>query len=279
MASSDYPFFAAGSEIGGSTTMFDGETLSSGYLPAWLDFQDGARYALGVGSQARVFADRVELDGVSLEVVAAGSRLRRIVAAGLRFQPLDESARATIYSDRPEVVSVFVAEGEWEVLLVDGSRGARIKQNQFATFSRTFTSPRFAGAESAPRDGADPAARAGLRPDTRKRVAGVAQGAPAAERLPDARFWRAHRRSGERRPGRTPMERRRGERPPWTPSYCLARRSRSGPSCTARWAGTASGAGRRTAPRRYRRVRPTASPAMQPPRRRWTPAARCAADP
>ena len=60
----------------------------------------------------------------------------------MRFQPLDESARATIYSDRPEVVSVFVAEGEWEVLLVDGSRGALIKQNQFATFSRTFTSPR-----------------------------------------------------------------------------------------------------------------------------------------
>ncbi len=142
MASSDYPFFAAGSEIGGTTTMFDGETLSSGYLPAWLDYQDGARYALGVGSQASVFVDRVELDGVSLEIVSAGSRLRRVVAGGLQFVPKDPTTQATIYSDRPEVVSVFVAEGELEVLLVDGSRGALIKKNQFATFSRTMTSPR-----------------------------------------------------------------------------------------------------------------------------------------
>ncbi len=142
MAASDYAFYVAGSAIDGSTTIFDGEALSSGYLPAWLDLKDGARYALGIGSQARVFTDRVELEGVSLEIVAAGSRLRRVIAGGLQFVPQSAAARATIYSDRPEVVSIFVAEGEVSVLLVDGAPGARIKRNQSATFSHSLTSPR-----------------------------------------------------------------------------------------------------------------------------------------
>jgi hypothetical protein len=72
LARSEAPFLTGGSDAPGEGNVFEGESLHSYYLPVWIDYRDGARYALGVGSAARLSGERIELQGVSLEIVSPG---------------------------------------------------------------------------------------------------------------------------------------------------------------------------------------------------------------
>jgi hypothetical protein len=120
LARSEAPFLTGGSDAPGEGNVFEGESLDSYYLPVWIDYRDGARYALGIGSAARLSNERVELQGVSLEIVEPGPDRRPIVAATFTFRP-SRDCRATIFLDRGDMATAHVSEGRMEVLDAAGA--------------------------------------------------------------------------------------------------------------------------------------------------------------
>jgi hypothetical protein len=141
LAHGEAPFLVGGTSIPGDGNVFDGESVSSYYLPTWIDYLDGARYALGIGSAVRLTADRIHLEGVSLEIVSAGSFRRPIRAASMLIQPTSD-CQATVYTDRPDTVTVHVTEGSVEVYSVAGLRIGAVSSGSAATFSYINGQPR-----------------------------------------------------------------------------------------------------------------------------------------
>lgn len=135
LARSEAPFLTGGSDAPGEGNVFEGESLDSYYLPVWIDYQDGARYSLGVGSAARLYDTRIELQGVSLEIVSPGPNGRPVIAAGLWFRPSGD-CRATVYSDSGEAATAHVSEGRLEVFNAIGDQVGSIEAAQARTFWR-----------------------------------------------------------------------------------------------------------------------------------------------
>jgi hypothetical protein len=135
LARSEAPFLTGGSDAPGEGNVFEGESLDSYYLPVWIDYRDGARYALGIGSAARLSNERVELQGVSLEIVEPGPDRRPIVAATFTFRP-SRDCRATIFLDRGDMATAHVSEGRMEVLDAAGALLDVVEAAQAKTFSR-----------------------------------------------------------------------------------------------------------------------------------------------
>ena len=134
LARSEAPFLTGGSDAPGEGNVFEGESLDSYYLPVWIDYRDGARYALGIGSAARLSDERIELQGVSLEIVSPGPNRRPVVAASLTFRPSND-CRATVYLDSSDMVTAQVSEGRLDVLDADGELLHVIERQQAKTFS------------------------------------------------------------------------------------------------------------------------------------------------
>ncbi len=135
MARSEAPFLTGGSDAPGEGNVFEAESLDSYYLPVWIDYRDGARYALGVGSGARLSDERIELQGVSLEIVSPGPSRRPIVAATLTFRPSSD-CRATVYSDSSNMATAQVSAGRLEVFDAAGELQDVVEAMQAKTFSR-----------------------------------------------------------------------------------------------------------------------------------------------
>lgn len=134
LARSEAPFLVDGTGVPGEGNVFDGETLTSYYLPAWIDYLDGSRYVLGIGSAARLSADRIDLEGVSLEIVAAGPGSRPIQAALMVFRPSPD-CQATLYMDRADTATAHVSQGMVEVYTVTGEYVGVISGGEAKTFS------------------------------------------------------------------------------------------------------------------------------------------------
>ncbi len=134
LARSEAPFLVGGTGVPGEGNVFDGETLTSYYLPAWIDYLDGSRYVLGIGSAARLSADRIDLEGVSLEIVAAGPGSRPIQAALMEFRPSPD-CQATLYMDRADTATAHVSQGMVEVYTVTGEYVGVTSAGEAKTFS------------------------------------------------------------------------------------------------------------------------------------------------
>lgn len=141
LARSEAPFLVGGTSAPGEGNVFDGESLTSYYLPAWIDYLDGARYVLGIGSAVRLSAAQIELEGVSLEIVVAG-RSRRPVRVGTLMIKPSADCQATIYSDDEDTVTVNVNQGSVEVHTLTGARVGAVSVDHAATFAYVDGEPR-----------------------------------------------------------------------------------------------------------------------------------------
>lgn len=141
MARSEAPFLVGGTSVPGEGNVFDGESLTSYYLPAWVDYLDGARYVLGIGSAVRLSATQIELEGVSLEIVVSGRSHRPIRVGTMKITP-SADCQATIYSDDEETVTVNVTEGSVEVNTVPGVRIGSVAADHATTFAYVDGEPR-----------------------------------------------------------------------------------------------------------------------------------------
>ena len=122
--------------IRGDATLLEGEAVSTNVVPARLYLESGGFAILGPGSQARVFADRIELSGVSLEMLRFGDPAVPVSAGGLRILPASPDARASVFSDRASVVSVMVSQGNVDVTTGSGRVLRRMPAGSAATFAQ-----------------------------------------------------------------------------------------------------------------------------------------------
>ena len=132
--------------IRGDGVLLEGEALSTNVFPARLYLENGGFAIVGIGSQARVYGDRVRVSGVSFEMLRFGSpalplevgatgsgkRSRR----GLLVAPATPDARVSVFTDRPAVVSVMVTKGEVTVSDALGRLLRRMPAGSVATFAR-----------------------------------------------------------------------------------------------------------------------------------------------
>ena len=137
-ARSDYPFVVAGVEVSGGGTILEGETVSASYLPVRLFLSNGAFVVLGAGSRARVNGTRILLDGVSLEVLRAGTPPLEVEAHRFSFTAADETTRFLLYSDSPDAVSAAVLAGEVTPYAFGAGSQDVMQPGQEATFSEDF---------------------------------------------------------------------------------------------------------------------------------------------
>ena len=122
-AVSEAVFLIEGAEVFGNVTLLAGETVTSSYLPLRLRLQSGTSLTLGPGSQARIWSDRVRLDGVSLDV-AVGRGAPFLVEVGAFTLELEPGGRGSIFSDRPELVSAWTEQGSLRAM-ASGSEQAQ----------------------------------------------------------------------------------------------------------------------------------------------------------
>lgn len=134
-ARSEYPFVIEGVEAPGGGTVLEGERVSASYFPVRLFLSNGAFVVLGAGSQARVTSSRIWFEGVSLEVLRAGSPPLAVETGGFELTPADEGARFVVYSDSPESVSAATLAGAVTPRLLGGEPQTPIEAGREATFS------------------------------------------------------------------------------------------------------------------------------------------------
>lgn len=137
-AEGPYPFQVNGNKIERSTTLFEGETVTSALLPTQLSIE-GGRFGLGIASQARVFEKRLVLEGGSLRLTGATSGIG-IEAAGLNLAADSADTVATLYSARPDQLSITVESGEVSVFNGRGKEVARAKPDAVTTIRDTRAS-------------------------------------------------------------------------------------------------------------------------------------------
>jgi len=126
-----------GSEITGSSTVFVGESITSGQLPTQLNLPDGSRYRIGIGSRVQLRENLLVLDGGSLEIMATGSKPPVLQVAGLEFALPNDDTRASLYISRPDIVSVSVDEGSIVSSRPNGKQVQAIKAGEMVTFANT----------------------------------------------------------------------------------------------------------------------------------------------
>ncbi|MCB1018480.1 MAG: hypothetical protein KDC27_01065 [Acidobacteria bacterium] len=123
--------------IRGDGVLLEGEAVSTNVAPARVYLENSGFAILGVGSQVRVFEDRVQISGVSVEMLRFGSPALPLEAGGLEIAAATPDARLSVFTDRPTVVSVMVSRGEAEVSLEGGRVLRRMPAGSAATFTRT----------------------------------------------------------------------------------------------------------------------------------------------
>lgn len=134
-AEGTYPFQVNGKKIERSTTLFDGETVTSALLPTDLSLA-GSRFGLGIASQAKVFQKRLVLEGGSLRMTGETSGVA-VEAAGLELSSPSKNTVATLYSSRPDRLSIVVESGEVSVLDSAGKAIARATSKGVTTIRDT----------------------------------------------------------------------------------------------------------------------------------------------
>ena len=123
--------------VRGDAVLLEGEAVSTNEVSARIHHNNGAFAILGPGSQARLFEDRIELSGVSLEMLRFGDPATAIEAGGLTILSASPDARASVFSDRPSVVSVMVSKGSVDVATTDGAALRRMPAGSAATFAQS----------------------------------------------------------------------------------------------------------------------------------------------
>ena len=136
-ATSDSRFLAGGSEVTGHVTVFEGESVTSGHLPTRLNLQDGWRFLVGIGSRVQISRTALQLDGGSLDIIAAGKGERALHAAGLRVLCRDSDTKASIYISRADAATVSVESGEISVVRPNGEEVRTLAAGSMATFTNT----------------------------------------------------------------------------------------------------------------------------------------------
>jgi hypothetical protein len=122
--------------IRGDGVLLEGEAVSTNMVPARLYVEGGGFGIVGIGSQARVFADHILISGVSFEMLRFGARALPLEAGGLRIAAASPDARVSVFTDRPSVVSVMVSNGEAAVSTKAGRVLRRMPAGSAATFTR-----------------------------------------------------------------------------------------------------------------------------------------------
>lgn len=139
-AEGPYPFQVNGKKIERNTTLFEGETVTSALLPTQLSIAD-SRFGLGIASQARVFDKRVVFDGGSLRMMGATGGVG-VEAAGLKLASQSDGTVATVYTARPDQLSITVESGEVSVLDGNGKEIAMAKPGAVTTIRDTRSGPK-----------------------------------------------------------------------------------------------------------------------------------------
>ncbi len=132
----DAAYLVETDSIRGDAVLLDGEAVSTNVAPARIYLSNGGFGIVGVGSQVVVRADRVELSGVSLEMLRFGDPAVSLEAGGLLVDPASDDARVSIFTDRPSVVSIMVSKGSVDVTTAAGRALRRIPAGASATFAR-----------------------------------------------------------------------------------------------------------------------------------------------
>jgi hypothetical protein len=132
----DGAFLVETDTIRGDAVLLEGEAISTNMVPARIHLENGGFAILGVGSQARIHADRILVSGVSFEMLRFGDPAIRLEAGGLSFSAASEDARASVFTDRPAVVSVMVSKGALDVSAPSGRVLRRMPAGSSATFAR-----------------------------------------------------------------------------------------------------------------------------------------------
>lgn len=136
-AESPSRFLVGNSEATGNATVFAGESVTSGHLPTRLNLPDGSKYQIGVGSRVQVAANRLILDGGSLEILATGSAPPVLQVAGLEFSAQDAGTRAVLYISRPDMVSASVNEGALSAARPNGEHLQNVNAGEMVTLANT----------------------------------------------------------------------------------------------------------------------------------------------
>ena len=111
----DGAYLIEADEVRGEGVLLAGEGVSTNVFPARLHLENGGFGILGIGSHARVYADRVSVSGVGFEMLRFGAPPLPLEAGGLLVVPASPEARVSVFTDRPEVISVMVSKGDVEV--------------------------------------------------------------------------------------------------------------------------------------------------------------------
>ena len=122
--------------IRGDAVLLEGEAVSTNVVPARIYLENGGFAILGQGSQARVHRDRVEVSGVSFEMLRFGDPAIPLAAGGLLISAASDDARASVFTDRPSVVSMMVSKGSVDVATAAGRILRRMPAGSAATFAR-----------------------------------------------------------------------------------------------------------------------------------------------
>ena len=113
-AVSAQPFLIQGAAAQSNATILAGEVVSSNRVPLRVHLSAGDEVILGPGSQATFWADRVRLDGVSVDFQSGSGAALTVELGALRFQA-SAGAGAVVYSDRPALVSAWAKGGSVRV--------------------------------------------------------------------------------------------------------------------------------------------------------------------
>jgi hypothetical protein len=119
-AVSAQPFLIAGAPARSNATILAGEAISSNRVPLRVHLSAGHEVILGPGSQAAFWADRVRVEGVSVDFRAAAGAKLTVEMGPLRFEASD-GAGAAVYSDRPTLASAWAKGGSVQVAIDEGS--------------------------------------------------------------------------------------------------------------------------------------------------------------
>ncbi|MCP5113126.1 MAG: hypothetical protein GY953_20035 [bacterium] len=114
-------FLLDNSKVTGNATLTDGAVVEAGKNPANLRLEDGTRLTLNGGARAKVYRNRMVLEGGLGKLAGSGSY--EVEAASYRIVPADDGASGAVYRADEKTVQVASAKG---TLRVYDARGIQI---------------------------------------------------------------------------------------------------------------------------------------------------------
>lgn len=114
LAVGESKFSVGSSGVEGQATLFEGDTVASSYLATRVLLKDGARFSLGIESEATVYRDRVSLLAGSVDI-ANNAGAARVLVSSLVVSAEKPGVNATVYRTQKDEISVLVRAGEVKV--------------------------------------------------------------------------------------------------------------------------------------------------------------------